>query len=70
MNWAEAQRGAGVAAFGGRWRAVEEKVGEEVWIWKALNAKLGTVYLVLLAEVTRGQGQGATGIFEQHVRFL
>lgn len=49
---------------------MEEKVGEEVWIWKALNAELRTVYLVLLAEVTRGQGQGATGIFEQHVRLL
>lgn len=49
MNGTEAQRGAGAAAFGGRWRAVEEKVREEVWIWKALNAKLRTVSFILLA---------------------
>lgn len=45
----EAQRGVGVAVFGGRWRAVEEKVREEVWIWKALNTKLRNVYFILLA---------------------
>lgn len=53
-----------------RKRAVEGKVGEENWIWKALNAKQRGLDWVLWILVTGSQGQGVTGLFEQHVGFL